>query len=383
MKPKIIINYQTKNLRYAVEELAKDYEIYSWRSTALEFTKKTLPELHPNIKENIDVDSASRHEMAEIVKGWMDLRGIKYVFPLYNDMLLPHIHDILKISTDTGYIIGNKERYSDFAQGLGIPVPKKFDTYDLEYPAIGKPVNGTGGLGIKVLLNEEELNDFENGKDINYNTLGSYYMFQEFISGPIISVAGRIVDDEILFDCIYDIEISDLPYRAETGFTWPSKYTNEEIETQIKEDLSKFIHALPDLDNQPFMADFVLHEGTAYFIDFSARMSVSAQTIIKYSANCDYNLQVVKSQIEKDNTPVVCVKPVVYRYFNYPKGTYNFSCDDHSLAEEFELPSSVQFMKRLDMLVSFNGYAVTVGETYAEAEYKWKQVSESINASSL
>lgn len=383
MKQKILLNYQTNNLRYAVEELKDDYTLYSWRSTALEFTKRHLPKLPEGIKDNIDIDAPARYDMAEIVRGYMDLNGIKYIFPLYNDMLLPHLHKELGIAQASGKYLANKETYSDLAHQLGILVPEKYTSFEIEYPAIGKPVNGTGGLGIKVLMDEQELFDFESGKDVNYNTLGAYYLFQKFIPGPIVSVAGRIVDGEIFFDIIYDIEMCDLPYRAETGFTWPSKHIGPKVEETIKENLEKFIRAIPELDNQPFMADFVMGYEGPYLIDFSARMSVSAQTLIKYSAGCQYNRQVVESQLNKDKTVVTCKKPVVYRFFNYKKGNYTFTHNDTGLYEEMQMPESTQYMRRLDMLVSLSGYAVTTGETFAEADQKWREVAESIHASSV
>ena len=127
-------------------------------------------------------------------------------------------------------------------------------------------------------------------------------------------------------------------------------------------------------DNGPFMADFVIQDETAYLVDFSPRLSTSGQTIIKYSADCDYNRIVMDSISCKSDIRVQLDKAVVFRYFNLDKGKYKISMQEGSEYDELSLPNPQQYLRRLDMLVGLNGYAITTDKRLLDAELKWKNV---------
>ena len=133
-------------------------------------------------------------------------------------------------------------------------------------------------------------------------------------------------------------------------------------------------------DNGPFMADFVVRDEVPYLVDFSPRLSTSGQTIIKYSADCDYNRIVMDSITCKSDFRVQLDKAVVFRYFNLEKGEYNISMNEGAEYEELQLPKSQQFLRRMDLLVGLNGYAITTGKRLLDAELRYKNVLTHINA---
>ena len=372
----ILINYQSANLRYAVEELS-NHNLYSWRDLSNNFAKKTAPKLHPNIKENFDFENLSKNELAESLNKICNDKEIDIVFPLYLDSLFPYIYNILGFNELQSQLLSNKEKYTQIAKSLDIPVPNTYTNIkDAVYPIIAKPVNGTASIGVKVLKNYSDYFFFASGEDIQYNDLGKYYIYQDFIDGMTVSAAGRVVDGEILFDVSYNIESSELPYRAETGFIL---MPNIDIDDILKEYIARIIGKL-ELDNCAWMADFIFSNGVFYLIDFSPRLSVSAQVLIKYSAGIDYNKLLLESLLHKDKTEVNLKNCVIHRYFDLPKGNYKIEfAGDDTLADELVLPAAETYHNRMDVLMPFKGYAVTSALTLQEAEDKWKDIESNLS----
>jgi predicted ATP-grasp superfamily ATP-dependent carboligase len=367
MEPKVIVAYQTHNLRYTLSELS-NYNVCTWQVHASKFLDQLLPNV-PDSIENFEINTQDRSVLAQEIRQIIKENNIDYIFPLYNDMLLPYIHDLVGITKEQSDILSNKQRYTEYAYKLGIPVPRT-QAYIAKFPVIAKPANGTGGIGIKVLNNDSEYEHFK--KDIHYNDLDSHYIFQEVIEGPTVSVSGRVVNEECIIDCVYDIEVSNLPFRAETGFTWPSK-SSTLVQNDIKGHCRIMCESLGYNDG-PFMADFVVQDETAYLVDFSPRLSTSGQTIIKYSADCDYNRIVMDSISCKSNLRIHMDKAVVFRYFDIEKGNYRVSMRDGAEYLELSLPLSQQYLRRMDMLVGMNGYAITSDKRLLDAELKWQSV---------
>jgi len=373
MAIKVIVAYQTDNLRYTLSELDK-YDVCTWQVHTSKFLDQLLPNVPDNIK-NFEITTQDRSELATEIRKIIKENNIDYIFPLYNDMLLPHIHDLVGITKKQSDILSDKENYTAHAYNVGIPVPTTHLKLRRKFPVVAKPANGTGGIGIKVLQSQNDYSHFI--KDIHYNDLGSNYIFQEYIEGPTVSVSGRVVDGEFILDCVYDIEISDLPYRAETGFTWPSK-TSISVQCDITNYCKIMCESL-DYKDGPFMADFVVKNEIPYLVDFSARLSTSGQTIIKYSADCDYNKIIMDSMCYKLKTKVTLDKSVVFRYFNLEKGNYTVTLQEGAEYNELQLPKSKQFLRRMDLLVGLNGYAITTGKRLLDAELKYKNVLTHMN----
>lgn len=374
--PNVLLNYQAASLRYAMEEL-KEHNLYSWRSLSHEFSRKHTIPLNKNIIENIDIYQAERGEVVKKIIDFANEKNIDIIFPIYNDMLFPYIYKILGFTEKQKDILSSKEIYTELARSVNIPVPRTYtDIKKAEYPIIAKPTNGTGSIGVKVLKDYSDYFFFASGEDVQYNELGEYYIFQDFIDGMTVSCAGRIVDKEILFDCSYTIESSELPYRAETGFLFMPGLDTDDI---LKEYIARLTGEL-ELDNCAWMADFIFSNGMFYLVDFSPRLSVSAQVIIKHGAGIDYNKLVLDSLLYKSKTPVTLNKCVVYRYFDFPKGDYDIKYKGtmEVVAEEISLPANTSYQTRIDMLMPFKGYAVTTGDTLTEAEEKWKTIASKV-----
>lgn len=371
----VLLNYQTVNLRYAVEELSK-HNLYSWRGLSHKFAASTAPTMHNNIVDNLDIYDDDRSVLADKIKKFIEEKNIDIIFPLYSDMLFPYIYDMLGFTEEQASILSDKQVYSSVARSVGVLVPNTYkDIKQARYPIIAKPVNGSGSIGVKVLNNYSDYFFFASGEDIQYNDLGKHYIYQDFLKGITISCAGRIIDGEVIIDCSYNIEMSELPYRAETGFVFTP---NLDMDTILRHNIQKLASKL-ELDTCAWMADFIYSDGRFFLIDFSPRLSVSAQVLIKYSAGIDYNNLVLESILNKDRSRVNCKKCVCYRYFDFPKGEYEVEfTGDERTADELQLPKEVSYLSRMDMLMPFKGYAVTSATYLSAAEGKWQSIADNI-----
>ncbi len=371
----ILLNYQSRSLRYALEEL-KEHNLYSWRSLGHDFSKKNSIKLNSNIIENIDIYNTDRKILANKIKKFYKEKNIDKIFPIYVDTIFPYIYKELGFTKKQADILSNKEKYTKFAKQNNIPVPVTFKNIrKAKFPVIAKPVNGTGSVGIKVLHYYEDYEYFTSGEDEQFNCLEKYYIFQNFIEGTTVSAGGRIVDGKVFLDCLYTIESSKLPYRAETGFVFkPNQYNEELVKKYITIMLTKL-----NIKNSAWMADFIFDGNDFYLVDFSPRLSVSVQSIIKYSANVDYNKIVLDSLLHQDKTEINLNKSVVYRYFDLPKGNYKIDfIGDKLLADEFLLPNKTTYLERIDALMCFKGYCITSGSSLEEAEMKWQTIANNI-----
>lgn len=371
----ILLNYQSASLRYAVEELS-EHDLYSWRALGNDWAKKTVIDMHPNIVDNIDVYLKERGDLGKAVLDFCKEKDIDIIFPLYNDMLFPYLYKKLGFTDRQCEILSDKSKYTALAKSIGILVPNTYtDIKEARYPIIAKPVNGTGSIGVKVLEDYSDYFFFASGEDIQYNDLGKHYIYQDFLKGMTISCAGRIVDGEVIIDCSYNIEMSELPYRAETGFVFTP---NLDMDTILRHNIQKLASKL-ELDTCAWMADFIYSDGRFFLIDFSPRLSVSAQVLLKYSAGIDYTKLVVESILNKDKSRVNCKKCVCYRYFDFPKGKYDVDfTGDKTVADELQLPKEISYLSRMDMLMPFKGYAVTSAKYLSAAEGKWQSIADNI-----
>lgn len=369
---KILINHQSYNSQHLFNEL-KGYSLYSISSDQNILQPRTD---YSNNFVTHKVIKGIPHRLdygTEIKKYYSD-NNIDLFFPLYNDMLLPYIYEICNLTHIQKDILCSKHKYLAHFKKAGIPVPSTTCYWpSIKYPCIAKPDNGTGGIGVKYIKDYDELKNFITD-DIQHIDLGQGYTFQEYIEGTLVSVAGRVINGETVVDCIYDIESSDLPYRAEIGFTYPS---NVDIQDQIKDYCKQAIDSL-GLKNNIWMADFIVSDD-AYIIDFSPRLSVSVSKIVNSLSDVPYShfvvdaLQGIYKPLELQN------ESIVYRHFPINKGLYKHkqpllpnSC------VEFVAPEEKVYMDRFDLQVGIKGYAVCKGKSIEQCNVDWNSIKEQL-----
>lgn len=353
---------------------------------------------HVNVLgEKITFDyESNKFRIEEKIAEYYQNKKLDYIYPSWFDFQtrsIAHLNTFLEIpglNFDYVFNIYDKLAYQLNLEGAGILLPKIlgcYEPYSEEYfyndslfPAIAKPVRGTGSLGVKVLRSSQEANEFFKNYDVpfnnfcekgdagfkhyDYHCLNGQYLLQEYLEGDVISVAGHVVDNKTGIDLIYDIDSSSLPYRAETGFTYPSKHNCNKKLTPIIEKIVSTIN----LNNTPFMMDFILHNDNYYLIDLSARFSTSAQQILAYLGEEDYAYNVVNKILNSVDFDLKINESIAIRYLPLDRGTIDNISIDTTNCIDYHIPSkgTTLYKSRIDILAIAKGFVAVKDETLAK-----------------
>ncbi len=281
----------------------------------------------------------------------------------------------------------NKETYYKIFESLEISHPKTItDTSVLEYPVIVKPAAGTGSIGVKVIFNKDELTEFF---DIDptatpenefwkqgYFNFGGNYIIQEFVQGDLVTVSGRVVNNQIIFDAIFDIESTPPPWCTELVFRFPSK-VSELIIDNIKEQACRFLQHI-HLNNSPFLFDVIVNKADFYFIDFGMRITNNPQKPL-HSLCKEYTGLWVISLIANEQYKPVFNGACIYHNFNFPAGIIS-KIECNNSADELVLPHIGKriYPSRHDMLANNKGYFIIVDKSITEVSNRANKLLQSI-----
>lgn len=283
----------------------------------------------------------------------------------------------------------DKANFYKMLQAIEVPCPRLYE--EPIFPLIVKPSRGSGGIGVKILYNREQFEQFFstdnlltsqyqepiNGKyrHWEYNSFNSDYLVQEYIEGNLITISGRVENGNVFFDSVFDIETTPAPYCAEKTFTSPSVNATD----AIFDDCIKVIKHI-DLDNSPFLFDVIVNEDKGYFIDFGMRVTNNPQKPI-HAIDDSYTRQWVWSMMNLSQYQLDLNKCCRFQYFDFEKGKVkSIECDLKELATEIVLPNNndVLYMSRNDMLLDTKGYFIVIANTLLEVTEKAEAILNSI-----
>ena len=205
------------------------------------------------------------------------------------------------------------------------------------------------------------------------------FVVQEYISGTVCSVVGKVVGGKVSIDLLYDIETDCHPYAAETGFYYPSRY-QDTIEPELIKYCTEFIKEI-GLDNSPFMLDVIVNDTGIWLIDFGARISSNAQWLIAVGGEIDYGIKIFDNIIHGIPYTMNISGAVLFRQLRIPKNSYNIICDKGHIAEFINLPKYVRFETINDGMVYLNPFVIVKGTDIVDAEYKFTDIAQSIRYS--
>tara|TARA_B110000503_G_scaffold143686_1_gene247025 strand:- start:3036 stop:4280 length:1245 start_codon:yes stop_codon:yes gene_type:complete len=332
---------------------------------------------------------------------------LDYIYPSWIDfrtMAMAHINEELNmpgLGIDSALKIFDKLTYQTILEKEGITLPKIIsclDPYSEQYfynndlfPLIAKPIKGTGSLGVKVLQSAKDATEFfkdydtpfnsfcekgQNGyKHHDYHCFSSCYILQEYIDGELVSVSGHAVNNKVNVDLVYDIVSSELPYRAEIGFTYPSKHNKEELTFIIE----KIIKTLK-IDNSPFMMDFIYKDNTFYLIDFSARFSTSTQYMMNYLGEKDYAFNVVNKILNNVDFNIELQNCISIRHLPIEKGKIKYINIDATECVTAQLPEigSQHYSSRIDAYAGNKGFIVAEASDLLSLEEKINRILQTL-----
>ncbi|NBO29993.1 MAG: hypothetical protein EBV10_12320, partial [Synechococcaceae bacterium WB6_1A_059] len=207
-----------------------------------------------------------------------------------------------------------------------------------------------------------------------YVSYNGEYIIQEYIEADLITIFGRIVNNEIYYDTIFDVKITEPPYCAEIEYSFPSKVCSKLVE-EIYKNCSKFLDHIK-LNNSPFLFDILVTKDQFFIIDFGMRVSTTPQPAIH--AMCpNYSKEWVTSLLQQKRYKPKFTKSCVYKRPLFRPGIIeSLEFQNYELLESYELPSKgTEILEpRNDNSLFPNGYMIAVADTKKEALDKIKKV---------
>lgn len=145
------------------------------------------------------------------------------------------------VTRDQWEICSNKDRFKRLCMDFGIPVTQAYEDFDIrnfrefdniEYPIIIKPVDSSGGRGIFICYNANELeNNYE--KSLSYSK-SKKVIVEQYVTAEEVTLHYIAQDGEIILIMMADRRLQHL-WRGlmplPVAFEFPSKYLDLYLET--------------------------------------------------------------------------------------------------------------------------------------------------------
>lgn len=212
-------------------------------------------------------------------------------------------HDSYEVSQ----IIHHKDQFRKMTRSLGIRTPLVCECYDIDgideivknikYPVLVKPVDLTGGKGVKVCHNDEEVRIA--AKDAFSLTRQDHIIIEEFIFGSNHGASFLIKDQKVVYG-IFDDEQYGLNKYLVLGACSPSKDTKEETKRQLIHDINLIADHLKLTDGLFHTQFIVTNKDEAVIIDPCRRAPGDLYVLLsKYVTGVDYPKEIFNSEIGK------------------------------------------------------------------------------------
>lgn len=348
--------------------------------------------------------------------------NINIIFPSnnindYRYILLGHlnqIYDLPGLNKNLAYFWCKKSNYLKYFNKLNIATPRILQIVHpmkelnisaiTAFPVICKPDSGTGSKGVFLANSQKDLYNFfqvaPKNENINkleklhrsqlrdsqfanylYDNVYSKYLIEEYIPGPLLSVAGIKAINGIEISLIFKITPADPPFRSENEFIAPFPFTKKQNLKKIHTLILKIVQRSV-FPYGPFTLDFILDSNeNFYLLDASPRLSATANNFLNpcYSDTsyakrsiCALLNQKINIQKRGDFANYVYLKRLPLK-----KGTLvNFSQSEafsnYVFKWKFNLkPRDKIFRDRNDFLSQKRGELAVTGKTVEQAKTRW------------
>lgn len=216
-------------------------------------------------------------------------------------------------STETTAIVHHKDRFRDFAQRLGLRVPKavgfskedgaegKLPSPSPECPWIVKPVDLSGGKGMRKVSSEEELR-YALEDALGVSKAGRA-VAEEFIEGTNHGYSAFLKEGKIVFAFMDDEQYFVNPYLV-SGASTSLSYT-EGLGKMLDGELEKMAAAL-DLKDGLLHTQFILREGEPFILEVCRRTPGDLYVkLVEYATGFDMSEAIVRTVLGEPVVPSV------------------------------------------------------------------------------
>lgn len=212
-----------------------------------------------------------------------------------NTVQLSHELGIGNFDTlEVAKLVHNKWRLKEFCLQNDISTPKgqfwttELNLATLSFPLVVKPTNLSGGRGVEIVNNTEEL-QLSLAK---IETLSNEIFLEEFIDGKLIAYSIFLKDQKI----IYSFSGDDITYLNKYLITTAYPITlNSSVQTKLNLDIEKLAKLLHLVDGM-FHLQILIKNDTPYIIDVTRRIPGDLYPyLIEYADGVKYSQAVVKA----------------------------------------------------------------------------------------
>jgi len=173
-------------------------------------------------------------------------------------------------------VITNKDLFRKYQQNTGINFPDfqvfddlyKVDAQDISYPAVIKPVNQGGSIGVEVLKTEKDLKNYINNVNGEYADgrfiIEQYLDRRKLLNGDCIVYKGKVIAS-LIGDYLFDRKMSN---SIPVATLFPSKYNSKKALDAV----NTIINGLK-IPNGIINFEAVIIDDKAYIIEINPRPS--------------------------------------------------------------------------------------------------------------
>ncbi len=243
----------------------------------------------------------------------------------------------------------------------------KSELVNFGFPAIVKPVNLVGSIGVQLIEKEEQIDRYiERLRQNFYSKDQVEVLLEEYINGPEFSAEGLILDGNVYLYGVTEKRTSEKPYFVEEGHSFFSDHT---LRPLLERELPKIFSSL-EMFLCPFHVEFKYKENYIEVIEAHTRFAGGFITdLIQESMGSlvfrdyfNYLANAAKPVLKIKNNPIVSVQ-----FLLLPKCVMKNFFQDVSLANQNILYIKSHF-KAGDQIEPATGYYERVARVCFKAE---------------
>lgn len=212
-----------------------------------------------------------------------------------NTVQLSHELNIGNFDTlETAQLIHNKWKFKDYCLKNTISTPNGIfytgqnDLESLQFPIVVKPTNLSGGRGVEIVHDTDELKK----SLINVQTFSDEIFLEEFIDGKLIAYSIFIKNQKIIYGFVGEDKTYLNPYLIASAY--PTDIEDIVLE-KLKEDIEKLSRLLHLVDGM-FHLQVLIKDQKPYIIDVTRRIPGDLYPyLIEYCDDIEYSKAVVNA----------------------------------------------------------------------------------------
>ena len=217
-------------------------------------------------------------------------------------------------ATEIAQLVHNKWKFKEFCLTNTISTPKGFfynNTLalpDINYPVVIKPTQLSGGNGVTIVYNIDELNN----SLLEAKKISDEVFIEEFIEGKLIAYSVFLQNQKIIYSFSGKDESGLNPYLITTAYPITLQ---EKVEAKIISDIEEIAKKLHLVDGM-FHLQLIIKDEIPYIIDVTRRIPGDLYPMLmEYCDGVAYSKAVVKAYLGETICDEFAHKKEVQEFF--------------------------------------------------------------------